>query len=99
MRPDIAQRYRLPAEQLDSADQGCALDAFTRTNQHRSHYCVRRLVARTWSGKEMKLPVKKLLLGHPLEKVANSDAMADPASFGWFVAFAQNRQQHRDRTS
>ena len=28
----------------------------------------------------MELPIKQLLLGHPLEKVAHGDAMANPAS-------------------
>ena len=47
----------------------------------------------------MELPIKKLLLGQPLEKVANPDAMANPTSLGWFVAFAQTRAQQRDLTS
>jgi acetoacetyl-CoA synthetase len=37
--------------------------------------------------------VKKLLLGQPLEKVVNKDAMANPASLDWFVQFAQHRAQ------
>lgn len=49
-------------------------------------------IPRTLSGKKMELPVKKLLLGHPVEKVANPDAMANPASLAWFVDFAQRRQ-------
>jgi acetoacetyl-CoA synthetase len=48
-------------------------------------------VPRTLSGKKMELPVKKLLLGQPLEKVAHADAMANPACLDWFVAFAQAR--------
>jgi acetoacetyl-CoA synthetase len=48
-------------------------------------------VPRTLSGKKMELPIKKLLLGHPLEKVAHADAMANPASLGWFVDFAGRR--------
>jgi acetoacetyl-CoA synthetase len=56
-------------------------------------------VPRTLSGKKMELPIKKLLLGHPLEKVANPDAMANPASLNWFVAFASARaaQQSQSR--
>lgn len=50
-------------------------------------------VPRTLSGKKMELPIKKLLLGHPLEKVAHPDAMANPASLGWFVEFARRRAQ------
>jgi acetoacetyl-CoA synthetase len=39
----------------------------------------------------MELPVKKLLLGQPIDKVANPDAMANPASLNWFVDFAARR--------
>jgi acetoacetyl-CoA synthetase len=49
-------------------------------------------VPRTLSGKKMELPVKKLLLGHPPEKVAHADAMANPASLQWFVEFARTRE-------
>ena len=48
-------------------------------------------IPRTLTGKKQELPVKKLLLGQPLEKVVNKDAMANPASLDWFVQFAQQR--------
>jgi acetoacetyl-CoA synthetase len=48
-------------------------------------------VPRTLSGKKMELPVKKLLLGQPAAKVLNADAMANPESVAWFVAFAAKR--------
>jgi len=48
-------------------------------------------IPRTLSGKKQELPVKKLLLGQPLEKVVNQDAMANPASMDWFVALARER--------
>jgi acetoacetyl-CoA synthetase len=35
-------------------------------------------VPRTLSGKKLEIPVRKLLLGTPLEKAANPDAMANP---------------------
>ena len=35
-------------------------------------------IPRTLSGKKQELPIKKLLLGQPIEKVINRDAMADP---------------------
>ena len=50
-------------------------------------------VPRTLSGKKMELPIKRLLLGHPLEKVAHADAMANPVSLAWFVEFAQQRER------
>ncbi|WP_043288808.1 acetoacetate--CoA ligase [Paraburkholderia oxyphila] len=45
-------------------------------------------IPRTLSGKKMELPIKKLLLGHPVEKVANPDTMANPDSLDWFREFA-----------
>jgi acetoacetyl-CoA synthetase len=48
-------------------------------------------IPRTLSGKKQELPVKKLLLGQPVEKVVNREAMANPASLDWYVGFAQNR--------
>jgi acetoacetyl-CoA synthetase len=48
-------------------------------------------IPRTLSGKKQELPVKKLLLGQPLEKVVNREAMANPASLDWFVQLARER--------
>ena len=47
-------------------------------------------IPRTLSGKKQELPIKKLLLGAPLDKVVNKDAMANPACLDWYVAFAQD---------
>ncbi len=49
-------------------------------------------IPRTLSGKKQELPIKKLLLGHPLEKVVNREAMANPASLDWYVELARSRQ-------
>ncbi len=48
-------------------------------------------IPRTLSGKKMELPIKKLLLGQPLENVANPDTMANPTSLAWFASFARDR--------
>jgi acetoacetyl-CoA synthetase len=48
-------------------------------------------VPRTLSGKKQELPIKKLLLGQPIEKVVNRDAMANPGCLDWYVAFAAAR--------
>ncbi len=45
-------------------------------------------VPRTLTGKKMEVPVKKILLGHPPNAVANRDAMANPSALDWFAAFA-----------
>ncbi|HEX9179030.1 MAG TPA: acetoacetate--CoA ligase [Burkholderiales bacterium] len=50
-------------------------------------------VPRTLSGKKMELPIKKLLMGQPLEKVANPDTMANPECLDWFDEFAKQRQK------
>ena len=48
-------------------------------------------IPRTLSGKKQELPIKKLLLGQPIEKVVNQEAMANPGSLAWYVAFAAQR--------
>jgi acetoacetyl-CoA synthetase len=50
-------------------------------------------VPRTLSGKKQELPIKKLLLGQPLDKVVNKDAMANPACLDWYVDFARRRAE------
>lgn len=45
-------------------------------------------IPRTLTGKKMELPVKNLLLGMPLEKAGNRDAMSNPASLDYYMAFA-----------
>jgi acetoacetyl-CoA synthetase len=53
-------------------------------------------IPRTLSGKKQELPIKKLLLGQPLEKVVNQDAMANPGCLEWYVQFAH---QHARRAA
>ena len=48
-------------------------------------------IPRTLSGKKQELPIKKLLLGRPLDEVVNRDAMANPTSLDWFVDLANKR--------
>lgn len=48
-------------------------------------------VPRTLTGKKLEVPIKKLLLGHPIDKVVARDAVADPASLDWYVEFARQR--------
>lgn len=47
----------------------------------------------TLSGKKMEVPVRKILLGHPVEKAANLGAMRNPQSIAYFVQFAQQINQ------
>jgi acetoacetyl-CoA synthetase len=50
-------------------------------------------VPKTLTGKKLEVPIKKLLLGQPLEKVVTRDALANPASLDWYVQFAATRAQ------
>ena len=46
-------------------------------------------VPRTLSGKKMEVPVRKLLLGAELGKVASPDAMQNPSSLDFFAEYAK----------
>ena len=46
-------------------------------------------IPRTLSGKKQELPIKKLMLGQPVEKVVNRDAMANPACLDWYIDLAK----------
>ena len=48
-------------------------------------------IPRTLTGKKQELPIKKLLLGQPIEKVINKEAMANPGCLDWYVGFAKQR--------
>jgi acyl-coenzyme A synthetase/AMP-(fatty) acid ligase len=48
-------------------------------------------IPRTLSGKKQEVPVKKLFLGHPVDKVVNRDAMANPQCIDWYVQQAAGR--------
>lgn len=55
-----------------------------------------RAVPRTLSGKKLEVPVKRLLLGQPAERVASRGSLADPTALDDVVAWAA---QHHARTS
>jgi acetoacetyl-CoA synthetase len=46
-------------------------------------------IPRTLTGKKMEVPVRRLLLGAPAEKVAHTDAMSNPQSFEFFIRLAK----------
>lgn len=45
-------------------------------------------IPRTLSGKKQELPIKKLMLGQPVDKVINREAMANPGCLDWYVRMA-----------
>ncbi|MGB5098512.1 MAG: acetoacetate--CoA ligase, partial [Porticoccaceae bacterium] len=47
----------------------------------------------TLTGKKMETPVKKILMGVAPAKAANRDAMKNPASLDYFLAFAANMRK------
>ena len=53
-------------------------------------------IPRTLSGKKQELPIKKLLLGQPLERVVNREAMANPGCLDWYVQLAQRRAEGKN---
>jgi acetoacetyl-CoA synthetase len=46
-------------------------------------------VPRTLSGKKLEVPIKKLLMGVPVEKAASRDALSNPQALGYFIEFAE----------
>ncbi|MBO0842172.1 MAG: acetoacetate--CoA ligase [Nocardioides sp.] len=48
-------------------------------------------IPRTLIGKKLEVPVKRILQGVPLEKVASRDALADPTALDAYVAIAAER--------
>ena len=47
-------------------------------------------IPRTLSGKKQELPIKKLMLGQPLEQVVNREAMANPGCLEWYLDMARD---------
>jgi acetoacetyl-CoA synthetase len=41
----------------------------------------------TLTGKKMEVPVRKILMGLPVDEAARRDAMRNPESLDWFVNF------------
>jgi acetoacetyl-CoA synthetase len=48
----------------------------------------------TLTRKKMEVPVRKILLGMPLEQAANRNAMANPESLDFFVNYARTQKDY-----
>lgn len=48
----------------------------------------------TLTGKKMEVPVRKILMGRDVEKAANRDAMSNPKSLDYFIAFRDSQQEY-----
>jgi acetoacetyl-CoA synthetase len=53
-------------------------------------------VPRTLSGKKLEVPIKKLLMGIPIEKAVSMDAMSNPQSIHYFTAVADKVRALRE---
>lgn len=92
-------RHYMPLFVIMQDDQELTDDIKQKINQTlRSEYSPRHVpdeiiavpdIPYTISGKKMEAPVKKILLGRPMEKAANVDSMRNPESLEFFVEFAQ----------
>ena len=49
----------------------------------------------TLTGKKMEVPVRRILMGVPVEKAATRSAMANLEALDWFIAYAQNQTDYR----
>lgn len=54
-------------------------------------------IPRTLTGKKLEVPIKRLLLGEPLAKVVNRDAVANPECLAWYEAYAAARANVKGR--
>ena len=52
----------------------------------------------TLTGKRMEVPVRKLLLGMPLERAASAGSSRDPEVLRWFAAFAERAHWRKRAT-
>ena len=50
-------------------------------------------VPRTLSGKVLEVPVKRILMGTPVEKAASRDSLANPAALDWFAELARSEAE------
>ncbi|WP_151706116.1 acetoacetate--CoA ligase [Weizmannia acidilactici] len=46
-------------------------------------------IPKTLSGKKLEVPIRKILLGFPVEKVVNQGSMANPESLNFFIELAK----------
>jgi acetoacetyl-CoA synthetase len=49
----------------------------------------------TLTGKKMEVPLRKILMGVPVAKAANRDAMSNPQSLNWYVNFKDTQQVYK----
>jgi acetoacetyl-CoA synthetase len=48
----------------------------------------------TLTGKKLEVPVRRILMGMPVEKAANRDAVANPGSLDYFIEYAKTQRDY-----
>ena len=86
-----------PGEQLDDSLKA-RIEAHLRKDASPRHvpdkiYQI-EAVPYTLTGKKMEVPVRKLLMGWPLEKAASRDAMSNPSAIDYFITFARESKDY-----
>jgi acetoacetyl-CoA synthetase len=56
-------------------------------------------IPRTLNGKKLEVPIRRILLGHPLEKAVNRDSMSNPDSLHFFIELASKLNPVLDERS
>jgi acetoacetyl-CoA synthetase len=51
----------------------------------------------TLTAKKMEVPIRRILRGEPLDRVLARDAMSNPASIDWYIAFAEAAKERIGR--
>ena len=86
---------------------GCTLDEamLKRINQALASACSPRhvpdkiyavdAIPYTLTGKKLEVPVRKILMGHDIDKAVSRDAMQNPAAIDYFIAFANDQKDYR----
>jgi acetoacetyl-CoA synthetase len=54
-------------------------------------------IPKTLNGKRLEVPVKRLLMGEPLEDVASPGSLADPEALRFFAGLAPTIETTRER--
>lgn len=57
------------------------------------------MLPRTLNGKKLEIPLKKILMGTPIEQAVNLDSISNPESIGFFIDLATKLRSTRRRRS
>ena len=91
-----------PGQELDAALEAAVRDKLKADCSPRHVpdriYAVEQ-IPYTLTGKKMEVPVRKILMGWPLEKAASRDAMLNPEAIDYFLRFARESTDYEWRAA